>query len=263
MRRICLLIAIGMYSFVVSGQEIPSPPDPPRLVNDFSSVLTRNEQATLERELVNFANETSTQIVIVTVKTLDGYAISDYAFRLGEKWGIGQEGRNNGALIVIKPKTSRERGEAFLATGYGLEHLIPDAVANRIVDHEMIPGFEKNDYYGGLSAGVKVVMKLTRGEYTAEAYTEQVQSQQDGSPLFFLFFLLFFVIVPILRGRRRGYYSSGRSNLPLWIALGMMGSQHRNHTGSFGNFTSGSGGFGGFGGFGGGSFGGGGAGGSW
>jgi len=260
MRRICLLIGFIFYSFVVSGQEIPPPPDPRRLVNDFSSILTRNEQATLESELVNFANETSTQIVIVTVKSLDGYEISDYAFRLGEKWGIGQQGKNNGALIVVKPKTLGDDGEVFLATGYGLEHVIPDAVANRIVRNEMIPGFEKNDYYGGLSAGVRVIKELTRGEYTAEAYTERVRSQQDSSPLFFLFFLLFFVIVPILRGRRRRYFSSGRSNLPLWIALGMMGSQHRSHTGSFGNFTSGGGGFGGFGG---GSFGGGGAGGSW
>ncbi len=263
MQRIWLLIGFIICSVVVLGQEIPAPMDPPRLVNDFSSILTQNEQEALERELVNFANQTSTQIVIVTVKSLDGYDISDYAFRLGEKWGIGQDEKNNGALIVVKPKTFRDDGEVFLATGYGLEHVIPDAVANRIVRNEMIPGFEKNDYYGGLSTGIKVVMELTRGEYTAEAYTEQVRSQKKSSPLFFLFFLLFFVILPILRGRRRRNFSSGKSNLPLWIALGMMGSQHRSHTGSFGNFSSGGGGFGGFGGFGGGSFGGGGAGGSW
>jgi uncharacterized protein len=77
-----------------------------------------------------------------------------------------------------------------------------------------------------------------------------------------LIFLLFAIVIPILRGRNKGYYSAGKS-LPFWIAMGMLGSSRNTHSGTFGNFSSGGGSFGGFGGFGGGSFGGGGAGGSW
>jgi len=260
-----LLTISFVFIFLCAGyaQNIPPRPDPPRLVNDYANVLSRQEQAALENELAGFARATSTQILIVTVKDFEGYDISSYAFILGEEWGVGQSEKNNGVVIVLKPKTLSEKGEVFVATGYGVEHLIPDAVANnQIVDNEMIPRFKQNDYYGGLAAGVKVIMDLTRGEYTAEAYKQQVRSGKDGSPLFFLLFLLFFIIIPIFRGRRRQHYSVGRG-LPFWIALGMMGSHRSSHSGAFGNFSSGGGSFGGFGGFGGGSFGGGGAGGSW
>ncbi|MBN1821549.1 MAG: TPM domain-containing protein [Prolixibacteraceae bacterium] len=260
MQNIRLIFLFLISSIQVWAQDIPNRPNPPRLVNDFTSLLSRNEKEPLEEELVNFARQTSTQIVIVVVKSLDGDEISDYAFKLGEKWGIGQEETDNGVLIVLKPKTISEKGEVFIATGYGIEHLIPDVVADQIAEYEMIPEFKQNDYYSGLSAGIKVIMDLTREAYTAEAYSEHVKSKNNGKPFLFLVFLLIFVLLPLLRGRRGCHYSSGRSSLPFWIALGMMGSHRSSHSGTFGNFTSGGGGFGGFGG---GSFGGGGAGGSW
>ncbi|NQU86027.1 MAG: TPM domain-containing protein [Mariniphaga sp.] len=260
MYKIFLISLFFLIGFQIIAQDIPSRPNPPKLVNDYASVLSRNERSNLEIELENFARETSTQIVIVIIKSLEGNDISDYAFRLGENWGIGQDDKNNGVLIVLKPKTLNEKGEVFIATGYGVEHLIPDAIANQITDFEMIPKFKQNDYYGGLVAGVKVVIDLTREEYTAEAYSEHVKSRGKSKPFIFLIFILFFVIIPLFRRRRGRHFSTGRSNLPLWIALGMMGSHRSSHGGSFGNFTSGGGGFGGFGG---GGFGGGGAGGSW
>ncbi len=261
-----IIISILLATLVLSGvfaQGIPDKQNPPRLVNDFASVLSKKEVNNLENALEAFARETSTQIVIVTVNSIEG-DISDFAFKLGEKWGVGQKKDNNGVVIVLKPKRGTERGQVFVATGYGIEHLIPDAIANRdIVDNEMIPRFKQNDYYGGLVRGVKVIMDLTRGEYTAAAYHQEVKNSKGGSPFFFLFLILIFVIIPILRGRRGRHYSGGRS-LPFWLLLGMMGSGRSMHSGSFSNFSSGSGGFGGgFGGFGGGGFGGGGAGGSW
>lgn len=263
MKKQIFLVVFVFALFTSFGQNIPPRPEPARLVNDFSDILNRQEESELEMALEQFARETSTQVVIATFKSLEDYPISDVAFKLGEKWGVGQKDKDNGVIIVVKPKTIEEKGEVFIATGYGVEHLIPDAVANnQIVDAEMIPEFKKNNYYGGLVAGVKVIMALTKGEYTAEAYKENVKSKSGKSPFAFLFILLFFIVIPILRGRRKGSYSAGKS-LPFWIALGMLGSNRSMHSGSFGNFSSGSGGFGGFGGFGGGSFGGGGAGGSW
>lgn len=242
--------------------EIPERPSPPRLVNDFASVLAPDEYNQLESTLEQFARETSTQIVVVTVKDLDGYDAGDYAFRLGENWGVGQKGKDNGIVVLLKPKDAESNGQVFVATGYGLEGVLPDAVVNStVVGNEMIPHFKENNYYKGLTSGLKVIMDITRGEYTAEQYREYYARERSGGIPALLFIILFFVIFPILRGRKRRFYSPGKS-LPFWIAMGMM-SGGNSHRGSFNNFSSGSGSFGGFGGFGGGGFGGGGAGGSW
>ncbi|MGV8096080.1 MAG: TPM domain-containing protein [Mangrovibacterium sp.] len=262
-KNILFFLAV-MAMIPVFGQDIPERPDPPKLVNDFAGVLNGNQADQLEQELSAYARQTSTQIVIVTVPSLEGYEIADYAFQLGEKWGVGQKGKDNGVVILFKPKTADESGRVFVAVGYGLEGVIPDAVANRdIVNHEMIPRFQQGDIYGGLVNASRVIMALASREYTPQQYQEKVSSNGGGIPFIVLLFILVFVLA-IFRGRRR-YYTGG-SNLPFWLLLGsMMGSGHR--SGSWGNFSGGRGGFGGggsgFGGFGGGSFGGGGAGGSW
>jgi uncharacterized protein len=258
-----LSILILLAGFSTLHAEIPERPVPPKLVNDFAGILNQSEANNLETKLVQFARETSTQIVVVAVPDLEGYDAGDYAFRLGEKWGVGQQDKDNGLVILVKPKTGNEQGRIFIATGYGLEGVLPDAVVNgTIIDNEMIPYFRQGNYYQGLESGINVIMDITKGEYTAEYYQENYTKKGSGIPVFIIL-LLFFIIIPALRGRKRRFYSPGK-NLPLWIALGMM-SGSRAHGGSFGNFSSGRGSFGGggFGGFGGGSFGGGGAGGSW
>ncbi len=254
-----LLLFFLLFTLISLKAQIPERPNPPRLVNDFAGILSQPEAEKLENKLVQFARETSTQIVVVTIPDLEGYDKGDYAFRLGEQWGVGQKGNDNGLVILVKPKTGNEQGQIFIATGYGLEGVLPDATVNgTIIDNEMIPYFQQNNYYGGLESGTNVIMDITRGEYTAEYYNENYADQGGGIfPVLIIFFFIF-VILPILRGRSRRHYSPGKS-LPFWLALGLL-SGGRSHSGSFGNFSSGGGGFGGFGG---GSFGGGGAGGSW
>ena len=118
----------------VFSQNIPERPNPPRLVNDFAGMLKSEEVNMLEQKLVAFDDSTSTQIAIVIVPSLGGYDKADYAQRLGEKWGVGQKGRNNGILILIKPKTADSRGEVQISTGYGVEGPIPDITCGEIVD---------------------------------------------------------------------------------------------------------------------------------
>lgn len=260
MKKILIFLSV-LLAFTLSKGQIPERPDPPRLVNDFAGILSSSEYNQLEEKLEQFARETSTQIVVVTVQDLEGYDPGDFAFRLGENWGVGQKGKNNGLVILVKPKTEREQGRIFIATGYGLESVLPDAIVNgTIIDNEMIPYFKANNYYMGLEKGIDVIMDITRGEYTAANYQENQAGQSGGLPIALIIFILFFIVIPILRGRSRRFYSPGK-DIPLWIALGMLSGKRSN--GSFTDFSSGSGGFGGFGGFGGGSFGGGGAGGSW
>ncbi|MBN2167089.1 MAG: TPM domain-containing protein [Marinilabiliaceae bacterium] len=254
-----LLLFILLFSvYTSSAQSIPDKTNPPRLVNDFAGILKSSEVEALENYLVKFNNETSTQVVVVTVTSLDGTDASDYTFKLGEKWGVGQKGKNNGIVILIKPKYNTDKGHAFIATGYGIEGAVPDAIASQIVDNDMIPHFKKGDYFGGISAAVNTITQLTKGEYTADEYVKK--HKKTGGYVQLIVFVVFAIIILIAKsGRGSRTYSSSGSSLPLWLLLGGMASGSRHH-GNFGNFSSGSGGFGGFGG---GSFGGGGAGGSW
>jgi len=168
-------------------------------------------------------------------------------------------------VIVFKPKTGNEKGAIFVAVGYGLEGIIPDAIANRdVVDHEMIPHFKQNDIFGGLHAGTKVLMSLAAQEYTAQAYQQKAggKKSKDGGGGFFVIMIIIIILISLFKGGRGRNFHSGGS-LPFWLAMGLLSGGNRGG-GSFGGFSGGGGGGGGgFGGFGGGSFGGGGAGGSW
>ena len=144
-----LILLLLQLSAGLKAQDIPEPMVPYRLVNDFAGLFSASETEMLEQKLLAYHDTTSTQIYVVTVRDMGGYPVSDYAFRLGEKWGIGQKSKNNGAVILIKPKIGNSRGQAFIATGYGLEARINDAYAGRIVRNEMIPYFIEEDILEG------------------------------------------------------------------------------------------------------------------
>jgi uncharacterized protein len=255
-----LLVFTGLTG--VWAQEIPAPMQPPRMVNDFSELLQPGERQNLEKKLQEFYYQTSTQIYIVILDNLDGYPIDQFSFLLGEQWGIGTGGKDNGILILVNPSADRKHGDVFIASGYGLEGAVPDAHANRIVDYDMVPRFKELDYYGGLDAAASTIIDLTRGEYTMDEYVQRNAGSSGPEGIITMIFFIIIVLSIFGRGRRRGQQSVGK-NLPLWAALFMVSGAGRSHSGSFGNFSSGSGGFGGFGGGMGGGFGGGGAGGSW
>ncbi len=259
MKSIRLLIISTLVSVALGifAQELPSPMQPPRLVNDFAGLLNQSEQANLERKLRGYLDTTSTQIYVIIVNDLSGYDIADFTIRIGEKWGVGQKGKNNGAIILVKPRIGNQKGEAFIATGYGLEDVIPDAIAKRIMERELVPYFQEDNYFRGFDAATTTIMSLASGKFSADQYAS------DAPPAFVFLILvllvLFFVLVFNVnktKGRSVGH------NIPFWIALGMLSGAGRGG-GGFSNFSSGGGSFGGFSGGGGGSFGGGGARGSW
>lgn len=259
-----LFLSILIIQSGVSGQDIPPRPQPPKLVNDIAGILSPRQEQFLETKLVRFNDTTSNQIAIVTVNTLGGYDRASFAYEIGEQWKVGQKEFDNGIVVLVKPKKSeRDRGQAFIAVGYGLEPAIPDAITSRIVNNEMIPYFKSNDYFSGLNQATDVLMQLAAGEISADGYAKQA----DSSGIFSLIPIIIIIIIVILiRSTRRRTYGMGHSSLPFWTALWLGSSIGRSGTGSWGGFTGGGSGFGGgggFGGFGGGSFGGGGAGGSW
>ncbi|PIQ35460.1 MAG: hypothetical protein COW63_00385 [Bacteroidetes bacterium CG18_big_fil_WC_8_21_14_2_50_41_14] len=264
-----------LFIFLLSAsyaQKIHERPLNDSLVNDFAGVLTKSQKNTLEYKLRYFHDTTSNQIVVVTLNSLDGYDPASYAFALGEQWGIGQKDFNNGIVILLKPKfSSTDKGQIFIATGYGLEPVIPDATGKRIVEKEMVPNFKNGDYYQGIDQAVDVLMKLASGEISAKGYNKASQTPWFVGILPFLIIIIIFFFIS---RSQKNSYGIGSRNGSLWTAL-FLGSMlgNRSHGGSWNNFSGGSSGFGGgsggsgfgggFSGFGGGSFGGGGAGGSW
>lgn len=239
---------------------IPSKPD--RLVNDLAGCMPAKVADSLERVLVAFDDSTSNQICVLTVKTLDGMASSDYAIQTFNKWGVGSKENNNGVLILVKPKTETEYGDVFIATGYGLEGALPDAVCSRIINKIMIPHFKQDDYSGAITEACETIMGIASGEYTLD----DEDSGSNGHP--FLGFIIIIGIIALIVFIFIKAVNEDNNNLP----PGGGGSNHNRPyrrtrwvvgPGSFGGGSS-SGGFGGgFGGFGGGLSGGGGAGGRW
>jgi len=259
MRFIAVLL-ISLVTLGVRAQQIPDPMSPPRLVNDFTSLLSEQQQIDLSNKLLDFNNQTSTQIYVVTYDDLQGYPVNEFALLLAEKWGIGQQGRDNGILVLVSP-TSRK---ITIQTGYGLEGSVPDAIAKRLIENVISPAFKQAEYYAGLDSATNVLMSLTRGEFTADDYLKK--NEAGAFPIAFIIVVIIFLAVfSGINKTKRRYYSPTRS-IPWWLLMGAGSS----NTG-WGSFTSGSGGFGGgggggfggFGGGGGGSFGGGGASGGW
>ena len=246
-----------MYGISSAQDAIPAKPDPPRLVNDFANLLSPDELQRLETKLVAFNDSTSVQIAVVIVPSLNGYEKADFAQQLGQTWGVGGSQFDNGFVVLIKPKSASENGDAFIATGYGVEKFVPDATAYDIVNNEMIPRFKQNDYYGGIDAASDVIISLVKGEYKAEKYGKS----KKNSPVAFIVIIIIIIIFLLSRNNNnhRTINRSGTGGM-LFFPWMMGGGGFGGGSGSGGGFGGGGGGFGGFGG---GSFGGGGAGGNW
>lgn len=267
--RIAVVLSAMLLVAVAAMAQVPPRPDPPRLVNDLAGILTPQQEQWLEDSLARFDRRTSNQVAVVILADLGDMDPAEMAYEIGEQWQVGTSEDNNGVVILVKPKTANSRGQAFIATGYGLEGALPDATCKMIVEREMIPHFKQNDYFGGIVAAVGVVCPLAAGEYSKERYEEDGGGAVAGLLALGAALFMFFIIVVVMRksGGNNGNRSDGLGGTgtfgPGGIFLGGLPFGHIGGSGRSGGFDSGGFGGGGFGGFGGGSFGGGGAGGSW
>ncbi|MEK7122767.1 MAG: TPM domain-containing protein, partial [Patescibacteria group bacterium] len=136
-------------------------------ITDTIPLLDEQQDMSLEQMLEQYRAETSNEIAVLIVRTLEGDEIADVAVEVGRKWEIGTDKNDNGILMVV----SYEDRRVFIATGYGLEGAVPDIVAAGIVETDIAPLFREGDYYGGIRAGVEALQKHIGGEYTAERYS--------------------------------------------------------------------------------------------
>lgn len=260
-----LLLSFGFTQVAFAQFDIPKKPKFQTSVYDYSSLLSESQKSNLEGKLVKYSDTTSTQIVIAIINSTNGENINYLGAQWGEEWGIGQEKEDNGILVLLA-KNDRKIG---INTGYGVEHLLTDAMSKRIIERDIIPYFKKGDYYGGLNRGSDAIFEVLTGEYKG---SRKSNSDFPVGLIFILIFVFIIILISISKNRRggggnRGNRSTGADILEAIILSNMgRGSYRRGSSGwggssGGGGWSSGSGGFGG--GFGGGSFGGGGASGGW
>lgn len=225
-------------------------------VNDYAGLLKAEQVRRLESQLAQFETETGHQVVVLTLPTLDGEDIEGFSIRVAEKWQIGKAGFDNGVILVVASGDRRLR----LEVGYGLEGVLPDAIAKRILSEYIVPRFRVQDYPGGISAGIEAVLSVIKNEPLPQ--TQRPQNRTSESPL--ELFLMLAITLAVLgtmalasrssRRRHNMWATGGRHHPPIyWGSRGLGGGFSGGSRGGFG------GGFGG----GGGSFGGGGASSSW
>lgn len=270
-----------VLAFSLLGQKsIPEPTT--YLVNDYAGLMSRQEVVQLGRKLTDYAKATSTQIVVVTEKSLEGADLFEYTIDLAEAWKIGQGQEDNGVLIYV----SEQDRKIQIQTGYGSEGFLPDIMAKRIIENIIKPAFRQNRYYEGLDQATTSIMQLGEGEYTNDQSGQTKRQAEGGIPaVMVIVFLLVLIVVLSSIGNRHdddddddgGYYRGGRYDVDPrnrrrgrrgggWIFFPFPGGfRGGGGGGSGGGGGGGFGGFGGgdFGGFGGGGFGGGGAWGEW
>jgi uncharacterized protein len=251
------LCMAGTVTYADDSKDFPAPSS--RLVNDYGGFLSPAEISALEQKLVAYSDSTSTQIAIVTMKSIGDYEIADYADRLANKWEIGKKGKNNGLLILM----TKEPHGITIRTGYGMEGTLPDAITKRLIEQIAKPNFKQNNYYGGLDKLTDAIIQIMSGTYQADD-----KATASGSKAIFIFVILMVVIalLSIFSKRGGGGNGMGGNGGGGFLAGMLLGGLGSGGFSSRGGYSGGSGGFGGggsFGGFGGGGFGGGGASGSW
>lgn len=258
-KQTLLFSIIGLLFFSSVGfaqydiPEKPSNTTKQTSLYDYIGMLSSSEKTALEQKLIRYSDSTSTQIVLVIINSTKGEDISFLGTKWGQKWGIGQESKDNGVLILL----AKDDRKIDINTGYGIESIISDRDAKQIIERIIIPQFKQDNYYGGLDKGTDAIFKMLMGEFDENRDFSDDNSILDYLP--FLFFIIFFILMFIKNKGGKGGRGGGGSLLDI-IILSSMG-RSGGYGGGGGSFGGSSGGFGG--GFGGGGFGGGGASGGW
>jgi uncharacterized protein len=263
LRGLWLALLFGLA--VAAHDARAAEPDWPALtghVVDDAGLLSPDQRSGLDAKLAGFESSWGSQLVVVTVKSLQGLTIEEYGLGLGRHWGIGQIGKNDGAMLIVAPNDRAVRIEV----GYGLEGVLTDAICSSIIQSDILPAFRAGHMGEGIVAGTDSILTALSGDYTPSqwadadtglpAATHAPPSQPAGGPdfpfwLVPLIFVLFWLAIVMLMNRFRGKRGTYRSGWGLGRASRSFGSS--GFSGSSGSGFSG----------GGGSFGGGGSSGRW
>jgi uncharacterized protein len=255
------LLLVALTALVVCFGEARGEPAFPTLTGrivDQAGILDPASEARVEAKLKDLEAKTTSQVVVVTLRSLQGYDIADYGYQLGRRWGIGQKSLNNGALLIVAPKERRVRIEV----GYGLEGTLTDAVSRLIIDHAILPRFRAGDFSGGIERGVDDIVQVLSGDaddFKRRAAERARPQGGEGVSVFTIVLLILIVWLFMYVRQAQRPHAARRRRSGWWGPVGGAGTGGWSGGGWSSGSGSGGGGFSG----GGGSFGGGGSSGSW
>jgi len=187
-------------------------------VNDLAGLLSPEASRRIEAELAEFERAESTQIVVLTISTLEGEALEEYSIKVAEAWKIGQEGKGNGVILLV----ARQERKVRIEVGRGLEGTLTDLVSGRIIRNAITPRFKTGDFDGGVIAGTNAIMAVVKGEYKPDDRIGQ-QTGKDAPPIttFLIFLLVACVVLGSLSKVLGGL--AGAVGLPLSAAIAFPG----------------------------------------
>lgn len=284
-----LFLCIGMMCIVSEAKAAFTIPENDGFLTDTVGIITAEQDGEIERILIDYRTETSNEIAVLILDALEGADMAETAVAILRKWGVGQKDKNNGILILIVYGEKK----IFIATGYGLEGAVPDSIAKRIIENDILPRFREGAYFEGILSGVQALERSIGGEYV-----NSTEKAADFSWLPTTFLIVLFIVVNVLRffgtifARTKSWWLGGLIGFLVGVPISLLLSmwtpfimvtlagfifdyfvskygwkpRYRRSQSTFWSGGGGRGGFGGSsggGGFGGGSSGGGGAGGNW
>ncbi len=236
MRQRLLILLLALLLWPMAARAEPAFPALSGRVVDDAALLTLENRALLNDTLQRHEQMTGEQFVVVTVPDLQGMPIEDFGYQLGRHWGIGQKGRDNGALLIVAPNDRQTR----LEIGYGLEDRLTDAASALIINRVMLPAFRAGDFNKGIVEGTQAALSVLGGT-TSEQLAAQLPPNEDQDdplpwPVIVLLILFYFMIV---RSRRSGSVMG-----PIILGSTLGRSSRRGGFGG-GGFRGSGGGFGG------------------
>ena len=258
-----LVLVLSLIQVTFAQFTIPKVPKVQTSVYDYASILSASEKAALEQKLIQYSDSTSTQIVVITVETINGEDIGILTPKWAHEWKIGQAKEDNGVLILL---ANKER-KIWISPGYGVEIKLTAGITGDIVREVIIPEFKTGDFYAGLDKGGDAIFEVLKGTYKAS----KTNDKEGGFPSFIIIFIIFVILIIVISSKNKGGGNGGRGYRRDSTAADILETIILTRAGRGGGFGGGfggnsgggfgSGGFGG--GFGGGGFSGGGAGGGW
>ncbi len=213
-----LLILVLLLCSATSALTMEVPPLSGR-INDYASMLSAQTATALEQKLATFERETSNQVVVLTVPTLQGETIEGLAIRVGDAWQIGQKDKGNGVILLL----ARQERKIRIEVGTGLQGVLPDITAAQIIRNVIAPRLKAGNYDAGINAGLDAIIAATKGEFKATATTRPAAkktSSRYGILLVLLPLAAVIVFVAAASSRRSGAIAGGIS-LPLAVELSL------------------------------------------
>lgn len=208
-------------------------------VSDYAQMLSLGEQNQISQKLREYDKKTTNQVVVLTVKSLEGESIESFGIHVAEKWKVGQKGKDNGVIFII----SKEDRKTRIEVGYGLESVLTDLQCALILDQIVKPRFRAEKYYEGIDDATNAIIKIISGELKLSNVTSSGRGKLPPMFIFYIAIIILFLLVKWLYWRFWGYTGLGGG---FWSSGGWGGGSSGGGSGfSIGGFSGGGGSFGG------------------